>query len=211
MIQSLKNLISAPRRKIYALIAFFTWFKSGFKSPAPTFVKWAVLRRYSLPGTTWVETGTYFGDTAKYLSKNASHVYSIEPSLFFAHQAVKRFERNKRITILNGISEVELPKLLPTLPPTVNFWLDGHFSAGNTFQGPSDTPIRQELGAISDNWLHFQKITIFVDDVRCFDPDLEGYETYPSREWLVQWADQHDLKWIVEHDIFIMSRSLHLT
>ena len=46
---------------------------------------------------------------------------------------------------MQGTSEVQLPKILDRLDGAVSFWLDGHFSAGVTFQGDQDTPIREEL------------------------------------------------------------------
>ena len=86
----------------------------------------------------------------------------------------------------------------------MNFWLDGHFSAGATFQGELDTPIISELDAIAANLPNLLPIAILIDDVRCFDPTLPEYATYPPLDVLVDWARKHDLRWHIEHDIMIM-------
>jgi hypothetical protein len=42
-----------------------------------------------------------------------------------------------------------------------------------------------------------------VDDVRCFNPLNLEYGTYPSIDYLVDWARKNKLFWHIEHDIFI--------
>jgi hypothetical protein len=93
--------------------------------------------------------------------------------------------------------------LLPTLTGDVNFWLDGHYSAGVTFQGDSDTPITQELATIATCLPGFRRVSVLVDDLRCFDPTLPDLADYPSRSFLVDWANGLGLAWHIEHDIFI--------
>jgi hypothetical protein len=58
------------------------------------------------------------------------------------------------------------------------FWLDGHYSAGITAQGNSDTPVMIEVEAILEH-----KITghvILIDDARCFN----GTQDYPTLDEL---------------------------
>ena len=93
--------------------------------------------------------------------------------------------------------------MLSGLTGDVSFWLDGHYSGGDTYQGPLDTPIREELNEISQMLDQLNSVSVFVDDIRCFDPSSQEYSQYPSRNWLAQWADQNGLNWTIEHDIFI--------
>ena len=88
----------------------------------------------------------------------------------------------------------------------VAFWLDGHFSAGATFEGDIDTPILGELSAIKENLHRFSQVSIFVDDFRCFDPSNSEFSDYPERKVLVDWATDSGLSWTVEHDIFVAFR-----
>ena len=74
---------------------------------------------------------------------------------------------------------------------------------GITFKGKRDTPIIQELAAISDNFSRFDKVCVLIDDVRCFNPQIDEYSTYPPIDTLIVWAKKHQLKWHIEHDIFV--------
>ena len=188
-----------PQKKPTALEQ---WKARDFVMPAPQRVKWSVLRRYGQPTDVWVETGTYRGDTTAYLARTAAHVHSIEPGPELAEAARWRFRDDTRVSILQGLSEERLPELLETLEGPVSFWLDGHFSAGVTFRGPADTPIRDELDVIGRHLGRLGRVSVLVDDVRCFDPSNPSFASYPTRGWLVEWAEGHGLTWTIEHDIF---------
>jgi hypothetical protein len=179
------------------------WADRGFAAPSPHFVKQTVLLRNGLPDATWVETGTYMGDTTSVLSKVAKMVYSIEPEPALFSKAEQRFRNTSNVKIIKGLSEDVFPKLLPTISGNICFWLDGHYSAGDTFKGPQDTPIIDELAVIGRNITKISKIVVMVDDIRCFDPKNPEYSTYPPVDLLVDWAREHNLTWHIEHDIFI--------
>ena len=183
--------------------ALRTWEVSSFSSPSPHFIKQACVLRNGLKGSTYIETGTYLGDTAALLSSVAERVISIEPEIKLYQLAQLRFENSKNIEIINGTSESIFPVLIPKLRGDVSFWLDGHYSSGVTFQGSKDTPIIEELNEIGKNILNLNKVVVMIDDVRCFDPSIAGFEDYPTRSYLVNWADKNKLTWTIEHDIFI--------
>jgi hypothetical protein len=177
--------------------------KRGYASPSPLFIKQNCLLRNGLPNATWVETGTFLGQTTQLLAKHSMHVYSIEPESKLFARAHKLFSKHGNVEILNGTSEDVFPMLLPRIKGDVNFWLDGHYSAGITFKGPKDTPMLDELDSIGRNLDRFGKVCVLVDDIRCFNPRLPEYTTYPSLHMLVAWAAKHKLDWHIEHDIFI--------
>ena len=143
---------------------------------------------------TSIETGTYFGGTTDFLARSAKHVYSIEPEPNLATRAMQRFASRDNVTIIQGLSEEHIGGLLDSVSGPLSLWLDGHFSAGVTFQGPVDTPIQQELNAIARRIHRLDVVTVCVDDVRCFDPRNPEYSPYPNRSWLVQWADSCGLR-----------------
>jgi hypothetical protein len=179
------------------------WADRKFAAPSPHFVKQKVLLRNGLRDATWVETGTYMGDTTSVLSKVAKMVYSIEPEPTLFSRAEQRFSNTSNVKIMKGLSEDVFPKLLPTIGGDVCFWLDGHYSAGVTFKGPQDAPILDELTVIGRHITQMNKIVVMVDDVRCFDPTNPEYSAYPPVDVLVDWARKHNLIWHIEHDIFI--------
>ena len=111
---------------------------------------------------------------------------------------------NQNVELFNGVSEDIMPSLLLRLKGDINFWLDGHYSAGVTFKGNKDCPVEEELIAIKNNLLNFTKVSILIDDVRCFLPTNTTYSDYPSIDFLVDWARVNDFNWRVEQDVFVM-------
>jgi hypothetical protein len=179
------------------------WRQRNYLENAPQFIKEKVLEKYSIENATWIETGTYRGDTTHYLSKKFPHIYSIEPKVEFYKAALNRF-KSQNVTLFNDVSENVLPILLPTLRGNLNFWLDGHYSGGETFKGNKECPIKDELNSIEVNFHNFKKISIFIDDVRLF---LYSANDYPSIDYLVDWSRRLNMKWRIEHDIFIIHKN----
>lgn len=196
-------LNSYPYRILSLRRDYKAWARRSFAAPSPHFIKQSCLIRNSYPNATWVETGTYLGQTTEVLSCHGSKVYSIEPEPTLFANAKKYFANFENVEILNGTSEDIFPGLLSKIQGNVNFWLDGHYSAGITFKGAQDTPILEELKHISDNIGRLNKVCVLVDDVRCFNPQLAEYSAYPPVDVLVDWAKKNNLHWHVEHDIFV--------
>jgi hypothetical protein len=200
------------RTYFYRLISEFKkliiWSKNDFIAPAPQHVKKSILLRNAFPNSIWVETGTYLGHTTKEFSKHGYFVYSIEPDPILYENAAALFKSYSNVQIIKGLSEEVLPSLLPKLSGNINFWLDGHFSGGTTHKGPNDTPILDELFCISRNLYLFDRVCVLIDDVRSFNPELDEYSSYPSLNALVDWANQNNLSWHIEQDIFIAKSKL---
>lgn len=188
-----------------SLLNIKDWRARGYLGNSPQFIKQSVFIKYGISGAKWVETGTYLGTTTRFLSKISPHVYSIEPSKELYNKALERF-KGFNVTLFNDVSENSLYELLPTLNGDINFWLDGHYSAGITFKGKTDCPVEHELKAIETNLTNFTKLTILIDDVRCFLPTTKN-EDYPSIDYLVDWARRNKMSWTIEHDIFIIQKA----
>lgn len=201
LFQELKR--ARQRRKAYKL-----WEANRFAAPSPGFVKEQVLARHSPVDATWVETGTYLGTTTAFLASRATKVISIEPEPTLFANAVERFRDCSNVTILNGVSETLMPTVVNSLTGNVAFWLDGHYSAGNTFKGALDTPIVEELAAIGDALANWGQVAVLIDDIRLFDISSSDIHDYPERHVLVDWALRHGLSWSIEHDIFIAKNFL---
>ena len=182
------------------------WGKKNFLEHSPQMIKEFVFERYGIDNAPWVETGTFQGKTTNFLRERYPHVYTIEPEIKLYKDALKRFI-GKNVTLYNDVSENVFPNLLKKLSGDVNFWLDGHYSEGITFKGDKDCPVEDELNIIEANLNNFNKITILIDDVRCFLPANSDYPDYPSIDYLVDWARRFNMNWIIEHDIFIMQKT----
>ena len=67
--------------KIYGVpyLDFLNWYKQDFRTSPPKTISWSVMRRWGYSDATWVETGTFRGDTTNFLAKNNRKIHSIEP------------------------------------------------------------------------------------------------------------------------------------
>jgi len=179
------------------------WQSREFAAPSPHFIKQAAVIRNGLSDATWVESGTFLGETTQKLAQIGKMVHSVEPEPTIFANVKEKFAAVKNVKLYNGLSEEVFPKLIPKLKGDVCFWLDGHYSAGITFKGPVDTPIVSELACIAKNLKKLGRVVVMVDDVRCFNPTLTEYADYPPVDFLVDWARDNNLSWHIEHDIFI--------
>lgn len=122
-------------------------------------------KTFSLTGM--VETGTYLGDSTAVASAIFPVVYSIELSEHLAMRAARRFAGNDHVHVLVGDSASVLASVVPRLSGPTLFWLDGHYSEGNTARGSTNTPILQELRVIAASGR--KDAIILIDDLRLFD------------------------------------------
>lgn len=151
------------------------WLKNGHLVPPPHLAKQQIISEYQnrFRAETFVETGTYKGDTVWAQRKNFRFMFSIEVDQDLFLKAVKRFRAYPYIKILHGDSGDTLKTLVPKLSSMSLFWLDGHYSGGVTGRGALDTPIKAELKTIFSS--PFRHI-ILIDDARLFD-GTNGYLT----------------------------------
>ena len=180
------------------------WLFRGFKSPSPQWVKIKLLLSQMIPGATWLETGTYLGDTTRKLAKKSEFVITIEPSKEIYEFASWRLSRKKNVRLLLGTSEELFYKcLLEVENRSLNIWLDGHYSGDVTFKGTSVTPIVSELQDINKASDRFDEIKVFIDDIRCFYHNAGEENDYPDLQFLIDWARESGFKWHIQQDIFI--------
>lgn len=78
---------------------------------------------------TFIETGTFLGDTVDFFKDKFHKIYSIELSHDLAAKAKYIFAEYENIEIVEGNSNVILPKLLQQTKGPTLFWLDGHYSS----------------------------------------------------------------------------------
>lgn len=200
---TLRNLLvwSRQRRERYL------WESRGRPPPSPHLVKQETLRdyarRYGI--RLLVETGTYYGDMVDAMKRHFDRIYSIELSPQLHRSAARRFRREAHVELLLGDSARLLPELLARLPGPALFWLDGHYSAGETARGEKDTPILEEISHIMGNGLSGH--VILVDDARCFDTD----PAYPSIAALTKFVRARDSSTAirVENDIIRITPGTH--
>jgi len=152
------------------------WERVGRPAPPPHLIKQAAIRRYiDLFGLkVFVETGTFRGDMVDAMKSDFDRLYSIELSRELFERARHRFRSYDNVKLIHGDSGVQIARVLTEIDEPTLFWLDGHYSAGETARGEQDTPIMQELQHIFDapDYGH----VVIIDDARCFGEN----PAYPS-------------------------------
>ena len=125
---------------------------------------------------TFVETGTYLGDTSLYLSRVVKKGSTIEVSKFLYTRAKFRLRKKKNIEVLLGDSVEVLGNILGAINTPCLFYLDGHFSGGISSSAKNySSPLNLELEIIKS--FHFLKGSIIViDDAR----ELGRTDGYPE-------------------------------
>lgn len=113
----------------------------------------------------FVETGTFRGDTARFASKHFSRVVTIEGAESLYQQAKRRLSDCPNIECLCGDSRTHLGNTLRDLTGPSIFWLDAHWSGGETFGEKAECPLMDELDAIYSTTSN--SFTI-IDDARFF-------------------------------------------
>ena len=187
---------------IFKLSQLIDWNKNkNFGPPSPHFIKQSVLLRHAIKNSKWVETGTYLGSTTSLLSEKFRLVHTIEPSKECLKIAKANLKGKNNIIFHYGTSEECLENICKSLSGDICFWLDGHFSSGITFKGDKETPIKYELETISKYIKNFNNVLILIDDIRSSHIDKDNY---PSLDFYVDWANSNQLKWTIEHDIFVI-------
>lgn len=116
----------------------------------------------------FIETGSYHGfGIGLALRSGFSKVYSIELTPHFFHECAGMYSHDPRVHMILGDSFYKLEELLQANPDTpFTYWLDGHYSGGNTGFGVKETPLLKELEVILSRKVDGE--LIYVDDMRLY-------------------------------------------
>jgi len=122
----------------------------------------------------FVETGTYYGQTLiKAIRMGFEEIYSVELSEHYYNMCNDKFDKYKNVNIMLGNSGDVLGDIIPKLDEQSTFWLDGHYSGGNTGRGDKQCPVIEELEQIEKS--NIKNHIILIDDVRLFGKEEHDY------------------------------------
>jgi len=76
----------------------------------------------------FVETGTYLGEMINAQEGNFDRLLTVELDPELYRKAVRRFRRLAQVSVFQGDSSVELPKMVAAVNEPAIFWLDAHYS-----------------------------------------------------------------------------------
>lgn len=121
----------------------------------------------------FIETGSYAGDGIRNaIFAGYKKIYSVELTDRYYQYCKNYFKYNDNVVLLQGDSVALLPSILDKLDEPATFWLDAHYSGGETSFNNILSPLMQELEIISKHSI--KSHTIIIDDLR------EWKEEYPA-------------------------------
>lgn len=165
-------------KNLKALAAFPFWYlmRDSRKLPDNHLYKMFRIRNFKnkYDFESFIETGTFYGQTTRFASKIFKSVVSIEiyQPLFLLNK--KLLSKYLNVEILFGDSKQKLEDAIKITNGPTLFWLDGHYSGDGTGIGDDICPILEEIKIIKK--FCNRSFTIIVDDKRLFN----GKDDYPK-------------------------------
>jgi hypothetical protein len=128
----------------------------------------------------FVETGSHIGEgIVKALAAGFKEVRSIEAGEKQYRHCLERFRGDPRVRLWRGDSAVCLKHVISDVRRPVTFWLDGHYSEGDTCRCEHEQPLLFELAQIADHPVknHF----VLIDDWREYGRHAEEVHGFLRR------------------------------
>jgi hypothetical protein len=125
----------------------------------------------------FIETGTKHGVTTFSMEPYFKHLITIELSEKYHNFAKSKYSGSKINFILGDSADV-FEKILDSVEENAIFFLDGHWSSGDTAKGPKDCPLVEEIAHINNHYKH--EAIIIVDDFRLFG---KGPQNGCNEDW----------------------------
>lgn len=150
--------------------------------------KLARAARRAVGARTLVETGTNVGNSAARAAPLFERVVTIERDPTLHATARSRHADLRNVEWVLGDSREVLPQL-DLSEPTV-FWLDGHWSAGDTAGEGDECPLLEELATIGPQH------AILIDDARLFvepPPPPHDPSQWPTLEQVIAALDNREV------------------
>jgi hypothetical protein len=161
----------------------------------------SIFRKLDSP-RAFVETGTFEGLTSKGMISNFNLVHTIEAS-----ETYFRISQSNLAGLDVNLHFGESPQVLDTLIPTLQnhfvvFFLDAHYSSGETYGNYDKQPLLDELIIISMQRDFFNTL-ILIDDARL----LNGWLGYPTISEISAVFNSKGIRTVIIDDIFVVGNS----
>lgn len=136
--------------------------------------------------TFFVETGTHKGETAEWAAKFSDQVLTIELSEIYFLRAKSKLDCIQNVRCIQGDSSEKILECIATNEGLWVYWLDGHFSFGDTAGQDMECPLLAELDALKNCK---QSPVILIDDARLLlepPPPPHKQEDWPDFSQVLQ-------------------------
>jgi hypothetical protein len=152
--------------------------------------------------SVFFEGGTYKGGTALRASRMVDKVITVERSEVIFAIAQSAIGDVKNISMLKGDTRTHLQSVLQS-NDNILFWLDAHWSGGETYGEADECPLLDELRIIFSNPKNY---VILIDDARLFlapPPQPHRLDDWPTITEIVQ-ALPADWDLLVHDDVIYL-------
>jgi len=124
-----------------------------------------IIERYRIKSVpdVFIETGTYKGISISNIAMRFRSIHTIELSPTLYKNALEKFRNDNHIMCHCGDSAAALENLLPANNEPILFWLDAHYSKGESIRGPEEIPLLRELEAIRKAKRKYRDIIVMDD------------------------------------------------
>ena len=132
-----------------------------------------ILNLFNLPLDSFnifIETGTHYGQTLKNIKHKFLDIHSVELSNKLYQICKNTFQEDEHIKLYCGDSSILLSNIIQKIEDKAVFWLDGHFSGGDTAKGNKDCPLIEEIESINEKFKY--ESLIIIDDYRLFGTNI---------------------------------------
>ena len=120
-------------------------------------------------------------------------------------RAKAKYKDIKNIKFILGASETRFDQVMQNHSGKLNIFLDGHYSGGITSKTDYTTPLIIELDTILRHIDRFDEIRLFIDDIRCMNPEIEEFSEYPSLNLVLNKIDGISADVSIQHDILCLT------
>ena len=147
---------------------------------------------------TFIETGTQYGHSAGWAAQHFPTVHSVELSPVLWQRACVTLRSLSNVTVHQGSSPEVLARLLKDHLRPALFWLDAHWSLGETAGEDAPCPLLAELEVVLTQPVAH---TLLIDDARlfCAPPALP----HPASAWPSLAALTHTLARLGRGEYFL--------
>jgi hypothetical protein len=160
--------------------AYGRWLRNGKSITVAYAVKQHTVKQFAKKYgiRVFIEVGTYLGDMAAAVCNDFDRIYSIELSEDLFNRAAKKFAGYKHIAILHGDSFQVMPEILRRIEVPCLFWLNGHYSLGNSATWNKEGIMMEELKQIIAHPI--KNHVILIDEANLF----AGKNDFPTLEFM---------------------------
>lgn len=154
-----------------------------------------------------IESGTLGGETIINLYPHFRTLHTVEISEHY-YTMFDNFKKEKNYhKVINHFGDTAqvLPQIVQSLSirNKVVFWLDGHWSSGDTGKGEKDCPLIEECLAI-DKFYKSSNGLIIIDDYRLFGTHHAEDWSDITTETITQCFKNHSIQSFIKDDLFVL-------